>query len=75
MSGENPSAALASREPAIAPTMRTSPRLGVSRPPASFINVDLPAPLRPTRPTTSAPTDSDTSISADTCPYHLLTDS
>ena len=69
-SGHRPTRWNSSGEPqAGRPSRRTSPWLGASCPAASFRNVDLPAPLGPSRPVTPGPTVVVTSLSAMTGPY------
>src|SRR6185503_7685049 len=53
------------------PRIRTVPLLGLSWPVISFMNVDLPAPLGPSKPVMPGGTATVTSLSPDTCPYHF----
>ena len=55
-----------------APHTRTLPRLGRSWPAAKRRKVVLPEPLGPSRPQMPGPRCRDTSCSAVTCPYHLV---
>ena len=51
------------------------PWLGLSCPVISFMNVDLPAPLGPSRPVIPGGIDTVTLFRPLTCPYHLDTPS
>ncbi len=57
------------------PSTRIVPWLGLSWPVISFMNVDLPAPLGPSRPVMPGGIDTVTLFSPLTCPYHLETPS
>ena len=55
------------------PAISMTPSSGASTPASTFIRVDLPAPLWPTRPTHSpASTRRSTPLSARTAPYDFL---
>ena len=55
------------------PNTRMVPWLGLSWPVINFMNVDLPAPLGPSRPVMPCGIDTVTLLRPETCPYHLDT--